>query len=181
MEFLKEGVAPVSAGNEPHAQQMRVIIVNFLEHHALVQGATTGQILQWIKRHHNELYVEMKQPYLELQPMEQEQRMQSLVGSVMDTLERWKLVTVDKVGKRRRGNTNASEVWRSAKIAADLEQYLKWLFRKHHADDNRIDYPLRKRRQHGHKGYGYDIKVGQRNQSASDSQAPKWNSNTTRE
>ena len=156
MEFLKEGVAPVSAGNEPHAQQMRVIIVNFLEHHALVQGNDGSDPA-----------VDQNAPQRALRRDEAAVPQAATNGAGTTDAkpcrlrhghsERWKLVTVDKVGKRRRGNTNASEVWRSAKIAADLEQYLKWLFRKHHADDNRIDYLLRKRRQHGHKGYGYDI------------------------
>lgn len=160
-------------------QQLRVYLANYLEHDALVTGATTGQMLDYIKVNHEQLYLQMLLPYGKLSMEDQQQRLLTLVGQALDTLQAWKLVVVDKVGKSRAGCEKASEVWRSAKVAANLDKYLKWLFGK--GPDGLKDYALKKRRQYGHKGLMYDLDLNAAGRSATDDQAPDWSSNCTNE
>lgn len=160
-------------------QQLRVYLANYLEHEALATGATTGQMLDYIRVNHEQLFLQMVLPYGQLSAEDQQQRLLTLVGQALDTLQEWKLVVVDKVGKSRLGCEKASEVWRSAKMAANLDSFLQWLFGK--GPEGLKDYALKKRRQYGHKGFLYDLDLDATNRSASGDQAPDWCSNSTDE
>ena len=178
MENFSTGGSTHNNMNQVNAQShLRVHLANFLEHDALVTGATTREMLEHIKTEHEQLYLHMMLPYGKLTPEEQLQRILTLVGQALDTLEEWKLVVVDKVGKSRAGCDKASEVWRSAKVANRLDKYLKWLFGS--APHGLKDYALKKRRQYGHQGFAYDLDKDLASRNATDTQAPDWSSNVS--
>ena len=178
MENFSTGGSTHNNMNQVNAQShLRVHLANFLEHDALVTGATTREMLEHIKTEHEQLYLHMMLPYGKLTPEEQLQRILTLVGQALDTLEEWKLVVVDKVGKSRAGCDKASEVWRSVKVANSLDKYLKWLFGS--APQGLKDYALKKRRQYGHQGFVYDLEQDLLTRSATDTHGPGWASDKT--